>query len=468
MSTLIKLKRNETTASKSTSIEVLANGEPAFDGVDGALYIGDGSSTIAELNAAKKYFVCRTDGSVKTAMLDDSAVSSAKLASGAVTEGKIASNAVTSGKLASNAVTTAKITDGNVTVAKLNGATHTGNPTMDQYVDGRIVAAITGGVSINADSIEITDSSNNTVVSMQTSAPNNVKVGGFAAAYNGLTGLVEDDTLLGNINNVIIKEKSSSNSFEINAQNNSTGNWLIAKNGANTVTSIAKSNGKLTATDPIIKLGSTSGKIVTTTTNGQLTTNDTIDGTTKVTVGSDSGKFVKTTTSGKLTAVDTIDWSKITLPSSTNKVLATTTGVSYSYWAALPTVNGTKYMIGSGAATSIYAAESSGTSGQFLQSNGANAAPTFATPQIKLNNTNTNITTAFYAPTTAGTSGYILQSSGSGAPSWVNTNTITVSSASTATSATSATTATKANKLKIDSTYYTASFSGSTLVFSAS
>lgn len=439
MSTTIKLKRNETNASKSSSTEILAQGEPAFDKVDGALYIGDGESTIAELNTAKKYFVQRTNGSVVSDMIADNAVITSKILDENVTSAKLASNAVTTGKIASGAVTTGKIAGGAVTIAKLYGATTSlENPTMDEYVDEKVEELIEQGIQISASELVITEQSGSTtkdvIRAVRTDGAEPIStgtatIGGFTVHYNGLTG---DNTT--RIIGTKISSASTSPKFEINA--NTTGNaFLTAKNSSNsTVTSIS-SAGVLSATNPVIKIGSTSGniittdangqlqssasisgdkvtvgstanqvvitgtggvltsttalpstislkvgsttgKIVTTTTNGVLTASDYISGS-QVRVGSTSGKYLITTTNGALTTADTIDWSKITISSYSNRVLATTAGVSYSNWAALPTVNGTKSMVGTGAVSSFYAPETSGTSGQILQSAGANAIPTW-------------------------------------------------------------------------------------------
>ena len=58
----------------------------------------------------------------------------------------------------------------------------------------------------------------------------------------------------------------------------------------------------------------------------------------------------------------------------------------------------------------------------------------------------------YFAPTSAGTSTYVLKSNGSGAPSWMTQSSITAG---------------KSDKIKIGSTYYSASFSGGVLSFSS-
>lgn len=439
MSTTIKLKRNETNASKSSSTEILAQGEPAFDKVDEALYIGDGESTIAELNTAKKYFVQRTNGSVVTEMLATNAVATGKLANNAVTTLKLDNNAVTTEKINNSAVTTEKIADANVTVAKLFGATTTQtNPSMDEYINEKLDERIEQGIQVSATDLVITEQvSGNTkyIINAQRTAEaepistGTATIGGFTVHYNGLTG---DNTT--GIIGTKISSASTSPKFEINA--NTTGSaFLTAKNSSNLTATSISSAGVLSATDPVIKIGSTpgniittttggqlqssasisgdkvtvgptanqvvitgtggvltsttalpstislkvgstTGKIVTTTTNGVLTGSDYISGS-QVRVGSTSGKYLITTTNGALTTVDTIDWSKIATSSYSNRVLATTAGVSYSNWAQMPTVNGTKPMVGTGAVSAFYAPETSGTSGQILQSAGANAIPTW-------------------------------------------------------------------------------------------
>lgn len=484
--TLIQFLKNENDTSKASSTLVLENGEPAFDKVDGALYIGDGESSIAELNSAKKYFAQRTNGSVTTEMLATNAVTTGKLANGAVTALKLDSNAVTTEKINDSAVTTGKISDANVTVAKLYGATTAQtNPTMDDYINEKLDERIEQGIQVSATDLVITEQvSGNTkyIINAQRTegatpaSTGTATIGGFTVNYNKLTG---DNTT--QIIGTKISSATSSPKFELNA--NTSGNaFLVAKNSSGTTKTTIDNGGILNAIDPVIKIGSTSGNIVTTAADGQLASSSSIDGskvkigstanqivitgtggsfttttalpnTISLKVGSTTGKIVTTTTNGVLIASDYISGSQVRVGSETNKYLITTTNGALTATNTI-SVNAISLPSSSGFNKIVAAIKNAN---DVIVSTWV-SLPNFCGNTPLMQQWTSSIST-FYAPTESGTSGQILQSTGAnGIPEWKNLSGLTAGYAS------------NANKLRINvngtNGYYSATLTGSTLSFS--